>query len=266
MGPKQIMCDCSKPNIFGKQYVGDALPGFCQLTFEKGCCGCCDLKIGTIIVAVLTIVFSFLGLGGNTWSTYLVYLTMAIGNLCFGVLAIIGSGCCTAPNWKFVHFFTMWQVFGLIWSIIGFIINVIVMITYTTCVPKLGGGETCHGIPAGSWIIMIGVTIAYCFSAFSASSSHTSLQSICMGVVAVMLPQQQQARLLHPQQPKMQLRRFSLKLERDQESKVSSLGLPVWRQPRKSLVTPQSSCCIKQARSPSRPCFWYHAEAPRVSQ
>merc|ERR1711959_98101 len=161
MGPKQIMCDCSKPNIFGKQYVGDALPGFCQLTFEKGCCGCCDLKIGTIIVAVLAIVFSCLGVGGGTWAAYLIYLVMAIGNLCFGVLAIIGSGCCTAPNWKFVHFFTMWQVFGLIWSIIGFIINIIVMATYTACAGQGTQYEVCVGIGAGAWIIMIGVSITY---------------------------------------------------------------------------------------------------------
>merc|ERR1712196_435783 len=90
------------------------------------------------------------------------------GSLVFGILCIIG-GC--KGNWKFVHIYTMWQVFCLIWSIIALIVNIIM---YATAGTYCYGG-TCVNLVSGfAWFWMIAMSL--CFWALSVGAilvTHT---------------------------------------------------------------------------------------------
>merc|ERR1711937_786465 len=96
------------------------------------------------------------------------YLGQGIGSLVFGILCIIG-GC--KGNWKFVHIYTMWQVFCLIWSIIALIVNIIM---YATAGTYCYGG-TCVNLVSGfAWFWMIAMSL--CFWALSVGAilvTHT---------------------------------------------------------------------------------------------
>merc|ERR1712167_390809 len=166
-------CDCTHPNIFGKE--------FRYLTFEKGCCFCCNCLIGTYILAVVNMILPWLSAGGGYtgWFTYIFYFGMGIGGLVFGILAIVGG--CT-NNWKFVHFFTMWQVFCFIWSIIALIVNIIMYISADVCTKDWQGNNTdiCVGVGFLAWAWLIALTIIYWICCIlSILVTHTCAQHIC---------------------------------------------------------------------------------------
>ncbi|XP_035698198.1 uncharacterized protein LOC118431188 [Branchiostoma floridae] len=130
---------------------------------QRSCCGCCDVKTGSIVVAIIWIILTLIGLGYTSYRVYLVsllglvsptdvvLLILYIVNFIVHILLIIGVAQEVRP------LILTWVIVTIICTVVSLIVYVYVTVATIAIIGALASGSDDQGVIVGAGVASLAI-------------------------------------------------------------------------------------------------------------